>query len=863
MKTIPKTSKVKIKFYKGITVPDLIIGLICMFILTITITSNFGFKWTIALIELCLFIPLFLTFNGDRLYEYVGFIFNYLINKNDYSISNADLESIYPYREIENKTIKCAEGSVSVIEITPMDFNILSTDKQEFYIDQVLSKAINTIHNGDSLSIVKLENPLILDSFIQEELYRTCDIKEAKQMKILSAIEEEARINSCEDKIVLLDAINSRNDIYYSKYYLCVCSNSTTELDLTTSRIELILNSNGIQARRLNDEELSLFIRYNIDFNFDERTHEGVKVYSPSHVQFNLSNTIQDDKVLTHFVINNYPLRVTNAWADSLFDMEHTKVVMKLFPIEKDKAIRRLDNAISEVYSQDLKVKASNQIESNTHLETLQELLYSIQNDNEILFDTSIIITVYDEPGSNTNKKKVKSRLKEIGFSFTEMIGRQQETYISSFVSSTNLTKISRGIQTSIISASFPFVSNSIMDKKGLFIGENRLPVFIDFFKRNEEYVNSNMMIIGKSGSGKSFATKTIMNELATNNTKIFVLDPENEYTNLTTNLGGKVIDVSNGNHGKINPFHITPSLNEGEDSNDYFLHLQFLEQFYKLIIPGINSDSLELLNKLTQELYESKNINSKTNIWSLKNTDYPTFDELYDFVEMQLENENDEYLITCLKTIMNYISKFKTGGRNSNLWNGYSTLETNENFISFNFQNLFSNKNNDIANAQMLLVLRWLEHQVIMNRDFNKKYSDNRKIVVAIDEAHLFIDSKYPVALDFIYQLAKRIRKYDGMLIVITQSVNDFVGTPDIAKKTMAIIDVCQYSLIFNLNANDMNNLCDLYHNAGQINEYEKELIVHNPRGRAFLIASPKKRTCFDVIATDYTVQLFEKDGE
>ena len=865
MKTIPKTSKVRIKFYRGITIPDLIIGLICMLFITLTITSNFDFKWSLLLIELCIFTPMFLNLNGDRLYKYIGYFINYLISKKIFSKCSEedaeDIQSIYPYRDINDKKIYSVDSTTAVIEISPVDFNILSPDRQEFYINHVLSRALNIINCGDSINIVKLEHPLILDNYLNEELSRVFDIKMARENGTISEKEEIARINSCEDRIALIDAINSRDDIYYSKYYMCISSKDINNIESMISRIEVILNSNGIRTHRLSDEELSLFIRYSIDSSFDEREVRGTNVHTPNAVEFKLASTIQDNKSLSHFVINNYPLRVWNAWANGLFDMENTKVVMKLLPIEKAKAIRRLDNAISEVLSQEQKSKASNQIEVQTHLESLQELLESVQNDNEVLFDTTITITVYDELGSNENKKKVKARLREMNFGFTDMIGRQQEAYISSHVSPTNITNISRGIQTSIIASSFPFISNAIMDEKGILIGENRLPVFIDFFKRNEDYVNSNMMIIGKSGSGKSFATKTIMNGLANNNTKLYVLDPENEYSILAKNLGGKVIDVSNGNHGRINPFQILPS-NEEEDSNDYFLHLQFLEQFYRTILKGIDPNSFELLNKLTQELYETMKIDSTTNIWSLKNEDYPTFDDLYDFVCKKLESEEDNNNISYMKTILNYISKFKTGGRNSNLWNGYSSLEANEHFISFNFQNLLANKNNEIANAQMLLVLRWLEHQIILNRDYNNRFNDNRKIVVAIDEAHLFIDSKYPVALDFIHQLAKRIRKYDGMLMIITQSINDFVGTPDIAKKSMAIIDVCQYSLIFNLNANDMNNLCDLYHNAGQINDYEKELIVHNPRGRAFLIASPKRRTCFDVIATEYTTQLFEKDG-
>ena len=107
-------------------------------------------------------------------------------------------------------------------------------------------------------------------------------------------------------------------------------------------------------------------------------------------------------------------------------------------------------------------------------------------------------------------------------------------------------------------------------------------------------------------------------------------------------------------------------------------------------------------------------------------------------------------------------------------------------------------------------------------------------------------------------FQLAKRIRKYEGMLIIITQNVKDFAGTPEIARKSTAIINVSQYSLIFSLSPNDMTELCKLYENAGAINESEKNNIVHNRRGRAFLISSPKSRTNLDIVATDFVEGMF-----
>ena len=96
-------------------------------------------------------------------------------------------------------------------------------------------------------------------------------------------------------------------------------------------------------------------------------------------------------------------------------------------------------------------------------------------------------------------------------------------------------------------------------------------------------------------------------------------------------------------------------------------------------------------------------------------------------------------------------------------------------------------------------------------------------------------------------------------MQIVITQNIKDFVGSPEIARKSSAIINVSQYSFIFSLSPNDMADLCTLYEKAGQINESETENIVNLPRGTAFLITGPTNRTNIKIIATPRVREIFE----
>lgn len=872
MRIIPKNTKVKLQFYKGVTIADVILAIIALGFLALAVSSNLQAKWIITMVILVVFAPMFIPIGEIKLYQAVVYGIKYVFSRKSYKKAKhgkANIGNIVPYASIENDMIRQKDGCYTgVIEVKPIEFNMLSEFRQNYFIDTVLSNILKNVGIFQEINIVKLERPIIFDKYISNELTKIQELIQANENTQLSEDEFKSRVNVLEDRINIIDRLNSNEKVLTSSYYIVLHDIEPKSLKSSLNLISNSLNNNNLESKQLNDKELALFIKYSYTNDYDERDFEKLQTKDylsasvPNSVSFKSSRVIQDGKWLTHFVITDYPIQVPNAWGQDLFDLHDTKVVMKATPVDKVKAIKRIDSAINELLSQRDLGKASSQIDKETHLSSLQSTLVGLQNDNEAFLDTTLIITAYDDARQTTNKRFVRRKLKEMGFKFSELFGRQIDGYVASEISKVNKLNITRGLNSSALASSFPFVSNAILDENGILIGENKLPTFVDFFKRDDERVNSNMIIIGKSGSGKSYATKTILTGLASDNSKVFILDPENEYTNLARNMKGSVLDVSSSKDGRINPFQIIDSLedeNADGTNNSFYSHLQFLEEFFRLILTGINADSLELLNKLILETYSLKKITGKTDLSKLTPKDYPIFQDLADLVDRKLQNEKDEYNKSCLKVLSNYLSKFKKGGRNSALWNGYTTFAPQENFVCFNFQKLLANKNNVIANAQMLLVLKWLDNEVIKNRDYNRIYKTHRKIIVAIDEAHVFIDEKFPIALDFMYNLAKRIRKYDGMQIVITQNVKDFVGSPDIARKSSAIINVSQYSLIFSLAPNDMSDLCTLYEKAGQINENESDNIVNLPRGCAFLITGPAKRTNIRIVASEFVQEIFE----
>ena len=805
---------------------------------------------------------------------------------------SADMDDITSFTGISDGYIEYGKKYYgAVLEIPPVEFRFFSEYRRTNAIENGLGSVIRSIRSDYSMNIVKIERPIKFDAYIDLE-YDKLDMLKASYTKGMIKEEElKSRVEIVYDRLNELLAYKDKHKIITSFYYIALFDSDKQQLDNLVETATESLRLGEMNAKRLNDKELAVFLKYSNTLDFDEneidsiRPEDYAKWAQPQQIIMRQKDVIIDGIVTHNMRIVNYPSTVSDAWLASLMSYPSTKVVVKAKPMDRGKSIQAIDRSLSE-----LRVKYSSAstdskvIELGNHIETLQALLVTLQNEGEALMNVNVYISAYDimqsmaEPSIPERtkdsflaqishmKKNVKRSYNEQGMKLNAFDFNQTAAYIGSQVSGYDpMEKDGRGMPSNTVAATFPWVFSYVMDKKGVKLGTaDGVPVMVDFFRRDSERVNSNMVIVGKSGSGKSYATKSILANLAADDSKIFILDPENEYAELAKNFKGKFINVANAQYGRLNPFHIITALDDDEEntdggSNSYATHLQFLEEFFTQILPDCDKDALEYLNSLVDRTYSHKGINENSDFAKLRPEDYPIFDDLYDEILKEFQRTDNDYIRTMLRTLMNYISKFSTGGRNSTIWNGPSSVTTEENFTVFNFQSLLANRNATVANAQMLLVLKYIDNEIIKNRDYNTKYGLSRKVVVVIDEAHVFIDSKFPVALDFMFQLAKRIRKYNGMQIVITQNIKDFVGSEDIARKSSAIINACQYSFIFSLSPNDMGDLCKLYEKAGGINEQEQERIIQAPRGQAFTILSPASRSSFKMVVPDNVRSLFE----
>ncbi len=884
---IPKSTKVKTQFFKGLNFSDIFVVLFALVLVALAMTGTWSTTIKIVLTCVVVFITavLFMSFEpGVRLYKQLGDLLKHFFGVNSYKKTKRNtkksVNNLLPYvgileQEYDEKRqigiIDYKEYFGAAIEINSIQFYMLSESRQNSYIE-TFESALKTISPEDLGAIYKFARPMVFDNYIDNECKKREEILESVRNGTTNINEARPRLEIAEARIANLEGMNvdSEFPVYKDHMYLAFyCSNIKSLLQVVNFVASTIESGSGgaMECKILDRKQTAVFLKSYYTINFDEREVKNIDPkdllnwIAPERVSFGLNKVNIDGRNFAYFELSEYPLSVPNAWGRTFFSVPGARICAKFKPIEQSESEKRLDKAIMDVRIQasEGKGKASSQLEIQTHLQTLTELLQYIKQGSEVLLDTNIYMMVEQE-----QKKAFRTQIMRAGFRAYDLFAKQKEGFTNCNVSRRmTIKRFERGINSSSLAAIFPFVSDAIQDPKGFYVGMNTEPVFVDFFQRDKERINSNMVIMGKSGCGKSFCTKSLLANLAADNSKIFILDPEKEYDIITKNLYGKVIDVGSAREGRINPLQVNASQDDEDSASgnvSLAMHMQFLETFFGMILEGITMDGMELLTQALKDLYTKFGITNSTQIETVKPEQFPIMQDLYDYICELYENATDEYNRNNYKVLKIYLNKFAEGGRNAVLWNGPSTISSAENFITFNFQSLLANNAGSVANAQMLLVMRWLNNEVINNKDYNAKYHCKRKIIVVIDEAHVFIDPKQTIALDFMQQMAKRIRKYEGSQIVITQNIKDFTGSPEIARKSTAIINACQYSMIFSLAPQDITDLVLLYEKAGKINEKEQDTIVTNPRGRAFFMTSPYSRTNIDVLVNDRVRNLFEK---
>ena len=499
-------------------------------------------------------------------------------------------------------------------------------------------------------------------------------------------------------------------------------------------------------------------------------------------------------------------------------------------------------------------------IEAEGNLQDVVELLANLRKNKEPLLHCSVFIELKAK-----NMDALKELQSEIAMELTRskisvdrLTLRQKEGFLSVLPVGANQfgAQYERVLPASSVANLYPFNFSGKTDPQGVYIGRDKFGsnVLVDFDRRAEDKTTSNILILGNSGQGKSYLLKLILTNIRESGKSIICLDPESEYEEICSALGGCYIDFLSGEY-TINPLEPKAWSDSVEDIDmntpDAFKkvtrlsqHIAFLKDFFRSY-KDFSDTQIDTIEILLSKLYARFGITDSTDYNKMNPTDYPIMEDFYNLCEEEFMTYDSKrkYLYTeeTLQEVCLGIHSMCVGAE-SKYFNGHTNI-TDDAFLVFGVKGLLDT-NKRLKDAMLFNILSFMSNQLL----------GKGNTAASIDELYLFLTNM--TAIEYIRNAMKRVRKKDSSIILASQNIEDFL-IPSIREFTKPLFSIPTHQFLFN--AGQINP--KEYMDALQVEPSEFELIKYPERGTC-LYRCGNERYLLQVIAPDYKSALFGKAG-
>lgn len=501
---------------------------------------------------------------------------------------------------------------------------------------------------------------------------------------------------------------------------------------------------------------------------------------SPSYINTINPKYIEIDEIFySSILIINYYREITDLLLKNIID-SNINLNISIFYEKQDtyKTIKDLTYNIGNV-GVDLHTLSKNRQDAEIAEFTYDDAKYirkEIQINNEEIYYLYIYINIFslDKKEIEYLLNKVEGILQSQGMQTRRAYFREEEAYISCLPLMINKEEVKevsrRNVLTSGIVATYPFISSSLFDANGIYIGHNiynKSLIFIDKYNQ-DKYKNANMCVFGTSGAGKSFYLKLNILRYRLMEIEQYIIDSEREYVNLCKELDGVLLKIGPSSNTYINILDIRQESLE-EERGYLATKIGRLIGFFNLIFGELNEQEKAILEDKLIEVYKRKKItfddNSLYNYEDgqeikrvFKNTkQMPILEDLYNLFDEEADTQ-----IFKIKLIPFVKGSLK-------FFNNYTNIKLNNKLIVADIYDL----GEENFKYGMYLFTEMFWDKIKKDREIKK--------AIYIDEIWRLIGvtSNKEVA-SFIYKIFKTIRKYSGSAVAATQDISDLFSLDD-----------------------------------------------------------------------------------
>ncbi|MEK4454041.1 VirB4 family type IV secretion system protein [Paenibacillus sp. FSL L8-0506] len=569
-----------------------------------------------------------------------------------------------------------------------------------------------------------------------------------------------------------------------------------------------------------------------------------LNVITPMGLEFSRNGLIIGEQAAKLYGVIQYPPKANVGWLSPLTNLPSTMVSIGFQPIDNSALITAISKSITQNRSaaDSAKDPLTRQRAEKAATDGENIMLQIDQNGETVgLMNVTVMPFANDDKLFARTCRRVENTFSLMRCKIRTLAHLQKDSlrHLSPMYPSQNTIEniLNRIMPMSTFVGGFPFASSGFNDGSGYYLAKDASGglIIIDPWKRGGDRTNSNMVVMGVAGVGKSTAVKHIALSEYMKGTKVIFIDPESEYKELCQQLGGDWINAGGGSNGRINPLQIRPAprdeegeehplyKDEGNGMSDMALHLKNLEIFFNLYIPDLNMMQKAVLKQCIIELYNQFHIHWSTDIAKLQSIDFPTFTDLYELIKHK-EQALDDEIYKALALLLYDIAH----GGDSFLWNGHSTIQTRSRCICLDTHSL-QNTSDNIKRTQYFNLLSWCWEQMSQDR--------TERVLLICDETYLMIDPQVPQSLVFLRNVEKRARKYEAALAIISHSVVDFLA-PEIKMYGQALLDIPCLKVLMGTDGKNLQETRELYN----LTDAEEELLASKKREHALLMIGSKR---------------------
>ena len=528
---------------------------------------------------------------------------------------------------------------------------------------------------------------------------------------------------------------------------------------------------------------------YNLDLDdMVRKGHNFKDVICPDSYSFKKDYFTIGNRFGRVLFLKNYASYIKDSMVSELTDINQNMMLsIDIIPIQTDEAVKEVENRLLGVETNITNWQRRQNANNNFSAVIPYDLEQQRKESKEFLDDLTtrdqrmmfalltLVVTADTKEQLETDTETILSVARKHLCQISPLNYQQMDGLNTVLPIGVCNIKAFRTLTTESLAVLNPFRVQEVMDKGGIYYGENAISHNLIMINK-ENLLNQSAFILGVPGAGKSFSAKELITFLAlSTDDDIIICDPENENSALIEALGGEVIHISASSKDHINAMDMIEGYGDGGnsivDKSEFVLSL-----FEQLDKNGLGPKEKSIIDRCTTMVYLDYE-KDKNNI--------PTLCKLREKLLEQSEPE--------AKNLALSLELFTNGSLN--IFAHETNVDINNRIVSFDIYKL----GKQLKTMGLLIITDAMLNRVTEN------HKKGKRTHIFIDEAHVLFENEYSCA--FFDSAFKRFRKRNGYPTAITQNVEYLLAS--VAGSTM--LSNSEFILMLNQAAQDRKRLADL----------------------------------------------------